>query len=544
MNMQPPSGRRPPAVTTAEELLDILDRLQGERPDQRLVLRGQTHAHPPRPSAARPPATDEEAMARRYATVIWEAAARAVLPVNENEPHGLSDARQVAVGMAVLQHYGFRSWFIDVTEDAAVALWFARWRYTDRTELIGLGSHDDTQAAAVATQHAMSPIRLAEYVPHHDDGYVDVFATDPSSPLLLDLPHLVPETATRLHRQSGAGLLPDADGTYATSHIARVRVRVAPEDAQRPTDGRVLDQRWLFPDTDNDHVYAALLRAPRPIPAEDVKHHGSLALDLLSLPVYMSEHDQAFWSWLRTVRAVAGIYATPPLQPDTPMGLVQADVTLPFTPPGGPTAVFTRDSYLTAATQPTAPSAADPETPVAPADEDPLPALVEPALRTAWPAFPALLRVPFTRELSRVLVAGDLFPLLRGYLLDMDDHVLHARQLFEDIEGYYWLPPLRLALPWTPEQALDRLEHEDASSQGGDHVPNDNSADRWEIAAEFIVGVEVLRHTGALLDGRANLYRHCPHGYGLYWVVPDGVTPIGERCIPTDVSETGEPPKD
>lgn len=31
-----------------------------------------------------------------------------------------------AAAMGVLQHYGFRSWFVAITDDEMVALWFAR----------------------------------------------------------------------------------------------------------------------------------------------------------------------------------------------------------------------------------------------------------------------------------------------------------------------------------------------------------------------------------------------------------------------------------
>ena len=122
-------------IATLNDLDAWVSSVTAEHPGKRLVLRGQTHDYAPSPSAARPAAGEEEELARHYASVVWEAAARAVLP---EEPPWLLDPspEALAVGMAVLQHYGFRSWFVDVTDDPSVALWFARWRYTDKSPVV------------------------------------------------------------------------------------------------------------------------------------------------------------------------------------------------------------------------------------------------------------------------------------------------------------------------------------------------------------------------------------------------------------------------
>ncbi len=297
--------------------------------------------------------------------------------------------------------------------------------------------------------HAFSPARLALYVPHDSDGYVDAFAVEPDSALLLELPQVVPAVATRVHRQSGAGLLPDDDGAYESTHVARVVVRVPPQEAERLPDGRRLDQEWLFPGTAQDRVYAALLSAPRPIRAQDLTAHGSVVRDLLDLPVYMRPDSAAFRSWLDGLAAVAGDYALVPMLPETPEGAVQADITLPFTPPGGPAATFTRDAYLRAK-QDNAPRQMTDERAACSAEKDDraAPVLTKAALRANWPGFPLLLRVPFTREMPLVLARGSIFPLVRGYLFAFDGGSrLQARQLFEDADGYYWSPPVALGLP-------------------------------------------------------------------------------------------------
>lgn len=525
----PPSYSIRSSAGSAAELLSLTSALREQNPGRVLMFRGQTHNYLPTPSAAREPATPEERLRRRYAAVTWEAAAAAVMPgYLPHQPIGT--AKRIALGMAVLQHYGFRSWFIDITPDPMIAAWFSRWRYKDHFSFIGIGDHNDEGPGSAATHHAMSQIRLARYERYEDEGVIDVFAVHPGSQLVLNLEQDMPPEALRVHRQRGAGLLPDEDGTFGSSHIARISASMNPDELQ-DQGGAALSQSWLFPDTNDDRVYAALMRAPRPIPEEDIQHHASMAQDLLDLPVYMSEQDPAFWSWLEGVDAVAGMYATLPQQPELGDKQVASDITLPFTPFGGPVHDFTRDRYLEALADDDAGNSELDDRPSSPKEDEASSLLDEDSLRSAWPAFPVLLRTCLAGELDKVLARGDTFPLLRGYLFDLHDGIFLAHCLFEDQEGYYLSRQLELVLPWSPAEALRLMDAQHSTTQ--EEVIDALDGETWDRQFSFVVGLNAELYTRALLNESAFLNVHGPRSLGYYWDLPDGVVAIGTRWTPS-----------
>src|SRR5260370_12221676 len=102
--------------------------------------------------------------------------------------------------MAVLQHYGHRSWFIDVSMSPDVGLWFARHRFVAKKAVIQ--PRQTTHKTDRPLDHAFANVTLASYAPHNGDGFVFVFTVPGDDPaLLLNLHRLLPASFLRVHAQ-------------------------------------------------------------------------------------------------------------------------------------------------------------------------------------------------------------------------------------------------------------------------------------------------------------------------------------------------------
>ena len=160
-----PMAASPPAhvrITTIAQLRAAVSRLAAEYPDRRLVFRGQIHDYPLVPSAARLDESDEQTWMRTALTTVWESFAAFFLD-DLCERALMERSRIVPAGMALLQHYGWRSWFIDVTFEPLIACWFALNRWNG--EAIYVKPYDcQTEDGTCSTRpidHSISQLRKA-----------------------------------------------------------------------------------------------------------------------------------------------------------------------------------------------------------------------------------------------------------------------------------------------------------------------------------------------------------------------------------------------
>ena len=411
--------------------------------------------------------------------------------------------------MAILQHYGFRSWFVDVTADPWMALWFARWRYVDRTDVF-IGRHNESEPGPAPLQHAVSSIRLAHHESADIPGVVWVFAVPCNSAQIMRLTDFMPANATRVHRQLGAGLLEDDAGGYSSVLVARISVDLPPGESAHTPDGRNLNTEYLFPGPLEDNVYASLLRMPRIVPRERVREYVSIAQDILDLPVYMNPESEQFWWLANSQRIIIGVYSE--CLHEDPSGVPVSVITLPITPPGGPRSRLTAANYIESFGH----NSLSNETERADHDGfDWLP-ITEEVFTANWPSGPLLLQIPLYRDLQTLLTRDNPYPLLRGYLVNCDGSIIYVRELLEDEEGLYYSPEVQLPLPFTP-----------IAPQGDDS---------WETLTAFIVGSRLGIYTSALREDEALLTQTKDRHFGFYWKFDGGVDPIGAPWKPSGKS--------
>lgn len=533
-----------------EEYQRICESLKDRDDGKQIFFRGQVHDYEPQSSEERPPVDDEERIRRDLLRHAWETTALATLV-------GLSRGPiSPAAVMGVLQHYGFRSWFIDITDDEMVGLWFARHKYTT-LNAFAPRPPAEVDDASPEHEHAcidMSELLMLDMVRHEpvkaddDDGkaetgFVFVFAVDSDSPHLLDLRSNVPASALRVHRQSGSGLLPD-NGSYARFLLARIAVTF-PAPAELYSGSALLSTAELFPGPDEDEFYKLLLRTPRfPVdeskptvpdqspgdPSGSTPAHRS-AVDPLGIPLYesagMMEHIPLLWN--RVVNNCTRECLTC-------LGITEATVDMPYTAPGGAQGSrFTPEEILgeTRTELPdgqagdgAAPQPGEEQPLFASAPLEPIGSQGERCLTTPfanWPAESRLfLRTMVMGNLPEFVSAENPFPLLRGFVVQEHTQHIEVWSVSEWAGGALcsW-PPLaepgtRYPWPLEPQAFAVKL----------DKVVGD------ELDAALI-GMLLGGYFNAIERGEAALFQTGRHQFGFYWVRPDGVAPIGSLWTPS-----------
>lgn len=168
--------------------------------------------------------------------------------------------------MAVLQHYGARSQFIDVTSNLDVALWFAHHRFRMKPHLPG-GTFD----ALFAVHHGFDQLPVFDVTWYerawaHESTWGYLFILAPTAPAEgadaghNDFVNLSIHPSTRMAAQQ-AGLV-SCDPGRADEGVAivsalkiRVPLKQLPSEIQDP------DARRLFPGPDTDPVYSRILQS-------------------------------------------------------------------------------------------------------------------------------------------------------------------------------------------------------------------------------------------------------------------------------------------
>lgn len=161
--------------------------------------------------------------------------------------------------LALLQHYGWRSFYVDASTSSAVAAWFAchNFHKDERFEVADLESGESVLVYR----------ELAHYTPADGDGYLYVMARDDlgaAGVRVLDLEHCWPNDRwrTRMLEQRAAMLGPIPDGRLAASAVG-LCIQAPAEVFRRLAAGEgIMTTEQLFPGRRTDPVLNCLLSVP------------------------------------------------------------------------------------------------------------------------------------------------------------------------------------------------------------------------------------------------------------------------------------------
>ncbi len=315
-------------ISTIEELQAIVRRIQKAHPDLKLVFRGQTHNHDPVASAGRNSSNSRVNAGEAVIQSMWDLAASNLLA-----KYCISDKpRHMLAEMAILQHYGFKSWFVDVTSDPIIAAWFATHRYTATQNMAQPMPLDkDNYPSKYLVDRAISVISCAKYVRNaNNDGYFYVFGLSQGYIDTFFLSNIFTGDALRIHRQKAGELIVPYDRTPISSLVLETIVIdnsiILPEE---------ITSEYLFPFPSEDLLYRDLLRIPYvanekqmvPILTGENPNGSILAYPLIDVPLF--NHEDCFYEeYAPTIRNVIGHY---PLFSDFELFLIRRKIIiLPF----------------------------------------------------------------------------------------------------------------------------------------------------------------------------------------------------------------------
>lgn len=170
---------------------------------------------------------------------------------------GFDNRPDLAIDEAVLQHYGFRSFFIDATSKPEVACWFAGHKYTtDRS----INLTEDCWEDPAWLVH-----QWAKYEPQEGTGVVYVFsrkAIRAAGIQAVNLEEITPKRATARYAKQFAWMVGPLESVLPADCIA-TRI-YAPTSVFREVAAThcILSQSELFPPPKDDPILDALLSLP------------------------------------------------------------------------------------------------------------------------------------------------------------------------------------------------------------------------------------------------------------------------------------------
>lgn len=156
---------------------------------------------------------------------------------------------------ALLQHYGWRSFFIDCTSDSSVAAWFASHKYSEKRSL---EISEDCDERAVWLRK-----RMAGYTPSTGEGHIYIFSKQAANEIgLVDLGTLsVAGFRPRTVAQSAWLLGPQHGPIPQDCYLAQITAPAEVLQAYAAHRG-LIDTNKLFPSPAEDPILKALLGLP------------------------------------------------------------------------------------------------------------------------------------------------------------------------------------------------------------------------------------------------------------------------------------------
>ncbi|MCF7982491.1 MAG: FRG domain-containing protein [Pseudomonadales bacterium] len=422
-------------IKSIEQLRQCISDIQAKYPEHRLFFRGQTKGIDPIPSAQR---NIDDLNSRKSNAIFqstWDHASSYLLNIASNRGGRFS---RLLASMGLLQHYGFRSWFIDITANPDIAVWFAIHRYVaEKATVMPRPIHKGSDPSSYLADKAIAVVNTDRYERlAAADGFLFVFKIHSSDPNAFLLNEVVSSVALRAHRQEACELIPSFYGKPLISLVA----------ARFTIDRSIvlpsyLDTRWLFPPPSEDEIYKHLLRIPFVVSADESEESPLFAYPaILDVPLYKYDVDPDASS-IDQVRVLIGVYGPP-----SSIRHQQTTVVLPVSR-------FPRTTYSTHI---------DPPKELLPATGVNVnlrmrQSITRPVDLRVWRSNVLLLLYPVHQMLPTLLFRDNTYPLFRGLLIEILangkveisaiaetlDHVVFAEVIPKDkawfLEDFYFL---------------------------------------------------------------------------------------------------------
>jgi len=290
---------------TLEEIKSIISTIKEETGKQ-LFFRGQVKDRPFVPSINRPYKDELEKQLYNIRHSIVENLVHQHYCMTNEDDKNIDYFMTV---MSILQHYGLKSWFIDITTNIEVAIWFSKMKFhQERVFVKNTSCHnEDGSPSDKPLDHIFSKLPITSYKESEEEaGWVYIIGLDISEAdkHILDLKSHV--DSLRLQRQYGLGLFDPKFGDVDLNSFVIAKIKVSTKVNINPD----MNMRYLFPSWEEDNIYKSLLNVPHIVTKENLKRSGSFSIDLIDIPIYIEEEKEIF-SVSPYIRQLIGDYIHP-----------------------------------------------------------------------------------------------------------------------------------------------------------------------------------------------------------------------------------------
>ena len=253
--------------------------------DSLLLFRGQNRDRPLIPSIRRGEGTPTRPTANcvPWLTINWQEIGKKLLDTSK-----ITRSEQVKID-AVMQHYGYRSFFIDVTKDPNIALWFALHKFNAVNTPIYV---DDDLKSAV--------FQWSRFFPS-DSGFVYALSLPTENiDRYIDLTQVMPISALRVHKQL-AGALYCYGNLESLQNFLIAKIKINSDSWFQESVFNFLTSE-LFPGPKLDQFYRKLCTIPYFVGStSDIKLGHPLLGDF---PIYAESEKEIIKDYLPLTRII------------------------------------------------------------------------------------------------------------------------------------------------------------------------------------------------------------------------------------------------
>lgn len=271
-------------VKSREDFEFWSNEILSEYENEKLVFRGQTRDRPLVPSMRRGEGNLPSPGCIPSLTGNWNVCAnRLVSKLRATPPTDIEI-------QGVMQHYGYRSFFVDVTSDRKIALWFALHEFTSEKAPF----HVDEELRSAVFQ-------WAKYSSTPTGFMYSIVIPNENSNEYLDLVDVMPESATRVWKQQ-AGAIFCSPGARSVDSLVVAKMQIVDNGWFRESSQNAKTTE-LFPPPSSDLFYRCLCTVPYFIAPEAEAKKINVGHPLLGFfPIYAESAKELFKEYVPLTR--------------------------------------------------------------------------------------------------------------------------------------------------------------------------------------------------------------------------------------------------
>lgn len=275
-------------IESKEDFEVCINDILSKHHNERLVFRGQTKDRPLIPSMRRGEGDLPSPGCIPSLTANWHVCAKRLVSKFKTTPLEGTEVE------AVMQHYGYRSFFVDVTSNPQIALWFALHEFKSEKAPF----HVDEELRSAVFQWAKYSLTSTGFV------YCIMIPKENANNEYLDLGEIMPTCATRIEKQQ-AGAVFCPRHARSIENLVVAKMEIADDGWFRESDQNIKTAE-LFPPPNSDLFYRCLCTVPYFIAREAETEGFHLGHPLLGFfPIYAESTKELYRMYVPLTRILS-----------------------------------------------------------------------------------------------------------------------------------------------------------------------------------------------------------------------------------------------